>query len=154
MNQKILIDNVVTFLTKARKNGSIRPTSSGAGMLVWKGYPLEQKPIPLTAMPSIVIEDGGEKTEVITGNTQKRTYTIVVELMLFVSKIETALDEVLSFSNEVKAVFEKVENRQLDGMIFGSQITPMIVHDEESKLYRGRKIMVEYTDLEDIFEQF
>lgn len=154
MNMQILIGNIVTFITKARQDGAIRPTESGSGTLVFKGYPTQQKPIALTAMPSIIIDDGGEKFTIENYTTQRRIYTVVVELMIYSSKIETALDTILGFENEVRKIFELKANKQLDGMNFGAQITPIIYEDEQSRLYRGRRIMVEYTDLEDIYEQF
>ncbi len=150
-----LISNVVEFLTVSRASGEIRPTDSPTAQQVWRGYPLDQMAPPLTAMPAIIIEDGGEKTtDNINNNTQTRTYSIIIELMLKVVEVETALDEILGFSSEVKAAFEKLENKQLDGMIFGSQITPLIVGDEKSGFVRGRRIIIEYDILENTYERF
>lgn len=152
---KELIAAVGAFLVDARSFGTIMDVKKAGASRVWYGYQSKAgQGIPLTAYPYILLDDGGERTEVINGTTQTRTYRIEVELMGHYDLVEDSLNAILNFSNQVKAAFELRENRLMEGMIFGVQITPILTEAEQGRVYRGRRIVVEYKDMEDIFEQF
>lgn len=152
---KELLANVGAFLVEARASGTIVDVKKAGASRVWYGYQSKAgQGIPLTAYPYILLDDGGERTEVINGTTQTRTYRIEVELMGHFDLVEDSLKAILDFSNQVKAVFELQANRQMEGMIFGVQVTPILTEADQGRVYRGRRIVVEYKDMEDIFEQF
>ena len=152
-SQKALIAAVGAFISAARANGSLPPVQ-GSGAPVYYGYDSKRQAIPLNAYPYVLIEDGGERTEVVTGNAQKRWFGVEVEFMAYFQKVENSLDYVLDFSSKLKAVFELEANRLMDGMTFGVTITPILYEDEQKGYYRGRRVRIEYHLLEDIFEQY
>lgn len=153
-NMYDLIQAIATFLTVDRKAGEIPATASSAADQVIVGMDSKRRPIPLTAYPYILLEDGGERTEMINATTQKRFYMVEVELMSYFPNEQDSLKDATIFASKVKASFEKIENRLLDGLNFGLNVTPILFDDEQGRLYRGRKIIVEYFDLENIFEQY
>jgi len=152
---KELIKAVGGFLEKARAQGLIRGTAADNAPKVWYGYQAKAGGgIPLTAYPYILIDEAGERTEVIGGGTQNRFYRVEIELMGHYPLVEDSLNAILDFSNQVKSVVEDPANRLMEGMIFGVQITPILNEGDQGKVYRGRRIVIEYKDLEDIFEQY
>lgn len=154
-NQKALIKAIGAFLVKARENGQIRDVNNPGAPRVWYGYGSKSgQGIPLTSYPYILIDDGGERTEVVTADAQKHWFTVELEMMTYFTSNEDPLFDVLTFSEQIKSVFELEENRLMDGMTFGVTITPILYPGEQSNFYRGRRVTIDYHFLEDTFEQY
>lgn len=149
---KDLIDNIVTFLQAAITAGDINI----GGIVttdVYKGFWDDPKKPPRGSY--ITIDDGGERTELNESNTlQTRYYVIRVEFAIFYPDVSDALNDILDFSNQIKTEFEKEANRQKDGMVWGLDINPFEMGDPDDEFWRGRQIIIEYREEEDMFFQY
>ena len=120
---------------------------------VYKGYGDTPKTPPRGSY--ITIDDGGERTELNDSNTlHTRFYIIRVEFAIFFPDVNTALDNILDFSNQIKTEFEKEANRQKEGMVWGMDIVPFEMGDPDDDFWRGRQIIIEYREEEDTFFQY
>lgn len=140
---KTLIDNLVSIVRSAITSGYISANS------VFKGFGGLESIVPEMVTPYIAIDDGGERVEDITNDTQKRVYSVVFEIGVFLMDEEAALDSVLDISSELKAEIEKETNRQKDGHTWGVDIVPFGSNEDNSNFFRARKIVVEFNELED-----
>lgn len=140
---KTLIDNIVAFLRAGISNGSITATK------VYKGYESMPDQVAFEAFPYIAVDDGGERVEDIAAQTQKRYYSVTVEMGVLIYDPELSLDAILTLADEVKAVFELPANRQVDGHTWGIKIDPFMGDAGQEKLFRGRKVTIEFHQLED-----
>lgn len=157
-NQKDLIKAIGTFLELARANGDIRDVQQPGANRVWYGYGSKNgQGIPLSAYPYILLEDGGERTEPTnstSGTFQNKFFNVEIEMLAYFNSNEDPLFDILDFSEQIKTVFEKEDNRLADGMTFGIQITPILYPGEQGNFYRGRRVVVEYRILEDTYDQY
>jgi hypothetical protein len=149
---KDLIDNIIVFLKAAITAGDIN-VGSITTTDVYKGYWNQPNTPPRGSY--ITVDDGGERTELNDSNTaQWRVYVIRLEFAIFHPDVESALDDILDLSNQVKAEMEKAANRQEDGMIWGLDIVPFEMGDPDDDFWRGRQVIIEYRKLEDTFFQY
>lgn len=159
MTQAELLTDIRDFLKAAREAGDIPKTSNNTST-VFLGMENLNRQIPMTDYPYIAIDDGGERTEVVSSTTQNRFYIVNLEFMVheLVGAVDyeesKSLIECLNFSNKIKEVLEREENRRLDGMTFGVNITPLLFGDEQGNAFRGRRVSIEYRDLEDRYFEF
>ena len=144
---KTLINNLVTIIKNAITASSISAKS------VYKGFGKLEGVVPVEAYPYIAIDDGGEEVSDLTPpstETQERTYRVLIEIGAFAMDEEKALDEVLDIYNEVKAEIEKKTNRQLSGHNWGKQVETFgAAGDNNLNFFRGRRILVEFFEIED-----
>lgn len=154
-NMRDLIKAVGAALEDGRSNGSIRDVLNPGAPRVWYGYASKNGlGIPFTSYPYILIDDSGERTEIVTASTQNKFFMVELEMMTHFASNEDPLFDVLDFSEQVKSVLELEQNRFSDGMTFGIQITPILYPDEQGNFYRGRRVVIEYKILEDRYEEF
>jgi len=146
---KDLINNIITFIEAAVTAGDINIGDITTNR-VYKGY--WDSPNKPPRGTYITIDDGGERTELNNSNqAQWRFYVIRVEFAIYHPNVETALDNVLDLSNQVKTEFEKSANRQKDGVVWGLDILPFEMGDPDDDFWRGRQVIVEYNELEDTY---
>jgi hypothetical protein len=147
-----LIDNIVAFLTAAIG-------TELSAKVVKKGFG-SQTPdeIPIERFPYVEIDEGGESVEPDTATaTQNRLYTVVLFMAVMEGDEENSLNSILTLSDEVKALVEKEENRQLDGHKWGISIRPVAGSlDDDGRLYffRGREVEVQFEELEDNYNEY
>ncbi len=148
-NMKDLIDNIKIFLEAGVTAGRIRTCT------VVKGIKEDPKLIPATEWPFIALDDGGENVEgQNSDSSQNRIYSVVVDMgVSFIGDMAHALDDILDFTNEVKAEFEREANRLLDSHNFAITVLPYGWEDQGS-FFRGRTITVQYYDLEEKFHDY
>lgn len=149
---KTLINNIITFLESAITSGTITTDTR-----VYKGLQDDIEQIAQTQRRYIAIDDGGERTEIedIGQGSQIHYYMVVVEIGTRSYKnLDDALDELLDLNQQVKDVFELEANKQLDGMTFGIEITPLSIPSDKKFFWRGRQIILEYHELEDRYNTF
>jgi hypothetical protein len=147
---KDLINNIITFLQTGITNGDINIGSDHGQQIattdVYKG--VSSLPATLPRRPYIAIDDGGERVEDTGGDdSDMRVYSIIFEMASFVLKRETALDDVLDLSNQVKGVIELEANRLKDGHTWGISIQPFEAQDQSGNFFKGRKVVVEYNEV-------
>ena len=149
---KDLIDNIVTFLKAAITAGDIN-IGSITTTDVYKGY--WDTPNKPPRGEYISVDDGGEITELNESNTaQWRLYNVRIEFAIYFPDVDQALDNILDFSNQIQAEFEKEANRQKDGMIWGLDIIPFEMGDPDDDFWRGRQVIIQYRELEDTYYQY
>lgn len=154
-NMRDLIKAVGAALEAGRADGSIRDVLNTGAPRVWYGYASKSgQGIPFTSYPYILIDDSGERTEIVTASTQNKFFLVELELMTHFGSNEDPLFDILDFSEQVKTVLELEKNRFSDGMTFGIQITPILFEDDQGYFYRGRRVVIEYKILEDRYEEF
>lgn len=148
---KDLIDNIITAFNTAITAGDLSATR------VFKGLQDNPEEIARKDYPYIAVDEGGERTteEGVNSNSAiNRIYSVVVEMAVWTNSIETSLDNILDFSNEVKDVLELTTNRFKDSHIWGIAIIPFQWVQDEKYFFRGRHVTVEYYDLEDMPDQY
>ena len=108
-----------------------------------------------TEYPYIMIDDGGERTEIgDSTRAQNRIYSVVFEMGTYsLIDLKTALKECLNLVEEVKQEIEKEANRQLDGFTWGVAITPF-GWESEQEFFRGRHVIVDFNELEDTIDKY
>jgi hypothetical protein len=149
---KALINDIITFTQTAITGGTINVNSITVND-VYKGY--AGVPDRLPRGPYIVIDDGGERTELNDSNTaQNRFYSVIVECGVYVMDREEVLNDILDLYGQIKGVFELEINRQKDGMIFGVDVRPMDISEDDRFFWRARQCVVDYYELEDTFFQY
>jgi hypothetical protein len=150
-SMRTLINNIDTFLKQAITDGNINVgTAYNIPITTEDVYVgLSSVPENLGRRPWIALDDGGERVEEIEiDSSHNRFYTVVVEMGLYVHDKETALGEVLDFSNTVKAEFETLANRQLDGHVWGVNIVPFEFEQSSQQFYRIRQVSIEFLEVE------
>ena len=149
---KDLIDNIVTFLKAAVTAGDINVGDVTVNR-VFKGYWDSPNKPPRGSY--ITVDDGGERTELNDSNTlQTRYYNVRIEFAIYHPNVETALDNILDFSNQIKTEIEKSANRQKEGLTWGLDIIPFEMGDPDDDFWRGRQVVVEYREEEDTYFQY
>lgn len=142
-----LLNNIKAFL------GTAIDTKKINAKRVELGLHADLQKIPVPAFPYITLDDGGERTEESgTEDTLWRYYSVIVEFGVFHTNKDIALSNMLALSNEVKAIFTKETNRQLDDMEWGVHIEPITWADEKY-FYRGRTVTIVYKNLEDTYDE-
>lgn len=152
VNQKELIDDVITFLEAAVTSGAIT-----TGTKIFKGIQQDLEQIGNDVRTYIAIDDGGERTETedMGSEAQKHFFSILVEIGAQSYKnLTDALDKNLVLSKNVKNTFELKANKQGDGMTFGITITPVTVTDDKKFWWRLRQVIIDYHNVEDKYEEF
>ena len=150
-----ILSSIETFLEDA---GIV--DAKGNALNVFKGLDtLVSEPLPSKYKhPYVNIMDGGERTEKQDGQeTQFRYYQVRLEMIVADRSFETAQDMALDLYNSIKDEFEKVENRLGDGFVFGVTVEPIMdtAGGGNERLYhRGRYVIIEYYELEDIYQEF
>ena len=114
-----------------------------------------------TEYPYIMIDDGGERTDMdmaSSTNAQVRIYRVVFEMGTYnLINIKEAMLDVLDLTEQVKDVIEDnqqpIGTDEIEGITWGLNITPF-GWTSENTFFRGRQVIVEYTLLEDTPEQY
>lgn len=142
---KTLIDDLVIMFKAGITAGNIHANK------VFKGLQDAPAQTAVTEYPYIMIDDGGERTEPpTTTREQTRIFSIVLEMGTYSLKdVETALDDVLDLTEEVKIELEKLSNRQLDDFTWGLVITPF-GWESETEFFRGRHVVIDYNTEENM----
>lgn len=144
VTMKTLINSLVTVLETAITTNTISANK------VFKG--LQDAPQMSTTLqyPYVMIDDAGEKTEESGSATAMvRVFRIVIEMACYsIKNVTEALDQVLDLTQEVKVELEKEANRKADGFKWGVEIVPF-GWVEERYFFRGRRVIIEYIQLED-----
>jgi len=146
---KTLINNLVAILEGAITAGQIVAPTNIEGIDVIKG--LKEDPTTTLALQRfyIALDDGGERVEDISINkSQRRFYSVVMELGVYAPDAELSLDYILDLSNNVKTVLELESSRQKDGYIFGVSVTPLVLAYDQH-FFRGRQIVIDFFEVED-----
>lgn len=147
---KDLIDNLETIMNNAITAGTV------SAKKVFKGLQnIPQMAAFDTEYPYIMIDDGGERTEENSSTrAQDRIYNVVFEMgCISPANVTEALDQILDLTDEVKTVLELEANRQKDGFRWGVEIMPF-GWDEERFFFRGRRVVMEYIELEDTIDKY
>ena len=148
---KDLIDNLKTIFDAAIAAGTV------SAVRVFKGLQNEPAQVANTEYPYIMIDEGGERTEVDpepdSTRAQNRFFDVIIEMGTYSLDLKQALDDILTLSDEVKAILELEANRQKDGFVWGVSITPFGWEDEGS-FFRGRQIVMTYYELEDTIDRY
>ncbi len=144
-----LLENIESFL-----NAGILATDVSAKK-VFLGLQNAPAQAANTEYPYIMLDDGGERTEVNESTrAQDRIYSVVFEMGTYsLVDLKTALKECLNLTEEVKQELEKEANRQLDGFIWGVAITPF-GWESEQEFFRGRHVVVDFIHLEDTIDKY
>jgi len=148
---KELIDNLKTIFDAAIAAGTV------SAVRVFKGLQNEPAQVANTEYPYIMIDEGGERTEVDpepdSTRAQNRFFDVIIEMGTYSLDLKQALDDILTLSDEVKTILELEANRQKDGFVWGVSITPFGWEDEGS-FFRGRQIVMTYYELEDTIDRY
>ena len=149
---KDLIDAVIAFLTAAIGTElDVKVVQKGFG-----SKDLEE--IPIERYPFIEVDEGGEEiVSQVAAETQERRFRVVLFMAVITGSASQSLDDILDISNQVKALFEKEANRQLDGHVWGVSINPVAasrIDDGTYQFFRGREVVVEYNLLEDNYGEY
>lgn len=147
---KDLIDDLITILETAQNASTI------SSKKIFKGLQDAPAQAANTEYPYIMIDDGGEFTELTSPDStraQNRVYNIVLEMGTYSFNIEQALDDILNLVDEVKTVLEAESSRLKDGFIWGVEITPF-GWEEENSFFRGRQVIMSYMELEDTIDRY
>lgn len=145
---KDLINDVTVILKTAQTAGTLNIKK------IFKGLQDAPELAAHTEYPYVMVDDGGERTEVGDSTTaQNRFYDVVLEVGVYNMNIEDSLEQVLEISNELKAVLEAEENRLKDGFTWGIAITPF-GWEKDRYFFRGRQIVMTYTELEDTIDKY
>jgi predicted restriction endonuclease len=148
---KDLINSIIAAFNTAITGGTL------SAKRVYKGLQENPEEIPRKFYPYIAVDDAGENTteDGVDSNTAiNRIYSVGIEMAVWTNDIESSLDDILDFSNEVKSVLELEVNRFKDSHIWGISIIPAQWVQDEKYFYRGRRVIVEYYDLEDRYDDF
>jgi hypothetical protein len=150
-----LIDNVVAYLTAGRN----ADPSQLSAKIIKKGFGSDTPDqIPIERYPFVEVDEGGEAVESnIAAETQNRIYKVVLFMAVLAGNEEKSLTDILQLSDEVKTLFEKEENRQLDGHRWAVTINPVTANVNDNGIYyffRGREVVVEFEELEDNYGEF
>jgi len=148
---KTLINNIITFLEAA-----ITAKTLSAKIII-KGFDsAEPEQVPIEKFPYIAIDDGGERVDSDTASrTQTRVYSVKLFICVFVGNQKNSLDNILDLTNEVKTIIETKTNRQKDGHVWGIQVTPLSGEiGGTNAFWRGREVVIDYTELEDNYGEF
>lgn len=147
---KDLINNIIAFFTSVLDTGSL------SAKIVYKGFENMPDQVPPDKFPYIAIDDGGERVErgEVGQSTQNRIYTVLIEFGVLVKNPATILDNVLDLSDQIKALIETEANRQLDGHVWGISIVPFEAEDENEQKFAGRRIAVDFWELEDTYMDY
>jgi hypothetical protein len=150
---KTLINNLYAIFGAAVTAGTIIKPANIEGIDILKG--IKEDPTTELVLQHfyIALDDGGERVEdIISNKSQKRYYSIVLEMGVYAPDRELSLDYILDLTNQVKNVLELSTSRQKDGHIFGVSIVPMTI-TYDNGFFRGRQIIIDYYEVEDrIFE--
>lgn len=122
--------------------------------IVLKGFGNLEEDVPEEQYPYVAVDDGGERVEDINNDTQNRIYTVMLYIAAFQMDEKLALDTILDISNQVKTEFEKEANRQLDGHVWGVSIETFASSEDNNNFFRGRRIAVDYMELEDRYNPY
>ena len=149
---KQLINNLVTIFNAGITAGRIRKAS------VIKGIHQDPAQIGYDRFPCIEIDDGGQRVDTNASHSdtaQLRVYTVILCFSVNVLDITQPLDDILDFTDEVKAELELQANRPmiLDGHNWGINITNFSWGDD-NRFFRGSQVMIEFYDLEDRFSDY
>lgn len=142
-----LIDNLITIFEAAITAGTCSATK------VFKGLHDFPDIAAIGQYPYIMIDDGGERVDDVGSTAQRRVYIVIIEFACYSLKdLTESLEQVLSLSNEIKALLELEANRQKQGHTFGVRIDAF-GWQEDMYFFRGRRVMIEFHELEErIFE--
>jgi len=147
---KDLIDSLITILEAAQTAGTLSTNK------IFKGLQDVPQYVANSEFPYVMIDDGGEYTDLEPADStraQSRFYNVVLEVGTYAMNIETALDQVLDINNELKGILELEVNRLKDGFTWGIESTPF-GWEEDRWFFRGRQIIVAYTELEDTIDKY
>lgn len=155
--EKDLINNLITILNNAITGGTLSANK------VFKGLQNAPEQAATNDYPYIMIDEGGGTTDADTNpnstRAQNRIYDIVFEMGTYNMVYETALDEILDLTDELKTIIESQTVRDmlttltLDGFVWGVEITPF-GWDNEPYYFRGRQIIISFTQLEDTIDKY
>lgn len=145
---KDLINEIITILETAQTAGTLSTKK------IFKGLQDAPELAAHTEYPYVMIDDGGERTEIgDSTRAQNRFYEVVLEVGVYKMKAEESLDQVLEISNELRLVLEAEENRLKDGFTWGIAITPF-GWEKDKYFFRGRQIIISYNYLEDTIDKY
>ena len=143
---KDLINEIIAAFNTARAGPTLDATR------IFKGLQDDPGQIARKDYPYIAVDEGGEDTTeegVESSEAINRIYHVEIEIAVWKNNIETALDNILDFSKQAQDVLELPANRFKDSHIWGINITPFEWVAEEKYFFRGRHIIIDYTNLED-----
>lgn len=143
---KDLIDDIIAAFETAKTGATLDVNR------IFKGFQDNPEEFSRDWYPYIAVDDGGERTTedgVESSEAIQRIYSVTIEMAVWESNIQTSLDNILDFSNQVKSTLELPANRFKDSHIWGVSIVPFQWTRDEKYFFRGRHILVEYMDLED-----
>ncbi len=158
LTMETLLDAIVAFLTADIGTGSI-----ATGTILEQGIKEDPDQFGAEEIKWISIDDSGERTEEVEGTeatleTQHRIYSFLVEIgsKSYVD-LKTAMRNTFSLYNQVKASFENIDNKPANdvSLTFGRTVTPIAFEGPDDQYFiRGRQVIVEYKQLEDIYQEF
>lgn len=145
---KNLIDDIITILEDAQTAETLSTKK------VFKGIHDAPELSAITEFPYVMVDDGGERTEVgDSTRAQNRFYDVILEVGCYKMSIEDSLDQILDISSELRAVLEVEANRLKDGFTWGVEITPF-GWEKDRYFFRGRQIIMTYNELEDTIDKY
>jgi hypothetical protein len=148
---KDLINAIIAYLQAAI---DAEPSTLSA-KIIYKGLSNIPEQTAPDVFPYIAIDDGGERTEQVTHDTQKRFYNVIIEFGINAYNVEANLDDLLDLWDEIKEQVELEANRQLEGHIWAINIIPIEVGGNNEKFYyKGRQTAIEFYELEDTYGEF
>ena len=141
---KDIIDNLKTALETAITGATLSATT------IFKGFNSAPEQVADSEFPYVMLDDGGERTELNDSMTaQDRYFSVMFEVGCYsMVDMQTAMDQVMDVYAQVKVVVEAQANRFADGFIWGISVTPF-GWEADGGFYRGRQFLIEYRQLED-----
>lgn len=120
------------------------------------GYDERPENIPVENYPFLAIDDAGEYVDDKVGGStaQLRIYQVMLEIGCIKSTLSDAVKKIITISNDMKTILELEANRQKDGHQWGVSITPIAMSDDAQGVYRGRRVIVNFFDLEDKYQDY
>lgn len=120
------------------------------------GYDEKPESIPIENYPFLAIDDAGEYVDDKVGGStaQLRVYQVMLEIGCVKATLSDAVKKIITLSNDMKTILEDEDNRQKDGHLWGVNIIPISMVDDNQGVYRGRRVIVNFFELEDRYQEY